>query len=281
MSNSSMIPVSVIIVTKNAAATLPDCLQALTGFSERLVVDSASADRTCQIATDHGAQLVSYFWNGKYPKKRQWCLETLALKHDWVLFIDADEIMTPKLEKEITALFTPNSPSAADPLIAGYFIPGRYVWNGQYLKYGLCNRKIALLHRRRMIFPEIDDLDCPGMGEIEGHYQPVPKSPDGKISALSASLHHHANHSPAAWLERHRRYAAWECCINRKNIWPDDPLPWRRRIKKFLRQSPLRPELVFIHSYFLKGGFLDGVAGFEFARSRWQYYQMIRFPEKV
>lgn len=262
-------PISVIIVTKDVGFELERCLKPLQGFDQILVVDSSKDAETKNIALKYHAEFYDYEWNGAYPKKRGWCLEHLPLKHDWVFFIDADEVLTPELLSDIKNEFqTP-------PNAAGYFMKGRYVWNGTTLKYGLKNNKIALFNRHKMHFPVIDDLDCPGMAEIEGHYQPVLKK-NGEIKSLESPLLHYAYHSKEEWLARHKRYAAWEICMNRKNAWPKDPVPWREHLKTHLRKNPLRPELAFIHCYILKLGFLDGTAGFNFAGSRWGYYRMIR-----
>lgn len=270
-----MIPASVIVVTKNAEAQLAACLDAAKDFAEVIVVDSYSTDLTCKIAVERGAQLVLYKWNGAYPKKRQWCLDTLYLKYDWVLFLDADEILTDALKKDIETALQSNITN-----MAGYFIKGRYVWSGIALKYGLCNAKIALFDRKKMHFPVINDLGCSGMGEIEGHYQPVLKVKGSKIGKFSSYLHHVANFEPKKWQERHQRYAAWEVCMTNKGAWPEDPVPWRQLLKQALRRNFFRPELAFLHSYVFKLGCLDGRVGWSLAVSRWHYYQMIRFPRK-
>ena len=163
------IPISVIVVIKNVGAELETCLSSLLQFDDILVVDSSEDREAKELCEEYSALYHTYQWKGTYPKKRGWCLQNLSLKHNWVFFVDADEVVTPELNKELAALFpTP-------PKEAGYFITGRYVWNGKLLSFGLKNRKIALFHKDRMHFPVIDDLDCPGMGEIEGHYQPVLK----------------------------------------------------------------------------------------------------------
>lgn len=261
-----------MIVTKNEADRIQECLYPLNVFDEVIVIDSGSTDDTATLASACGAQVVQFSWNGLYPKKRQWCLDTLTIKHDWVFFVDGDEIVTPSLIQEIRTLFEGNPPQEA-----GFFIAGQYVWNGTLLRFGLRNKKIALLNRHKMAFPVVDDLDLAGMGEIEGHYQPVLKPDDrsAKIRSLRYCLLHNANHSPAQWLARHQRYATWEIGMNKKQAWPDDPDLWRRILKKLLRYNRLKPGFAFLHSYILKAGFLDGTAGFDFAKSRWLYYKMI------
>lgn len=258
------IPVSVIIVTKNEAGRIGRCLSALRAFGEIIVVDSQSTDETQNLARRHGAQIVDFIWNGQYPKKRQWCLDHLDLKHDFVFFVDADEIVTPDLIAEIRAL---------DFTAAGYFVRGRYVFENRPLKFGLCNNKLALIDRRKMEFPVVNDLDIPGMGEIEGHYQPVLKfgREAEKIGQLKAPLLHYAYEDKAGWQARHMRYAAWEHGMNAHKAWPQDA----RLAKRVFKTLPFQAAAAFIHAYVLKLGFLDGSAGFKFARSRYWYYRMI------
>lgn len=267
--NAPKIPVSVLIVTRNEASRIERCIEALQGFDEIIVVDSGSTDGTAGLARTAGARVENFSWNGQYPKKRQWCLHNLSLRHDWVFFVDADEIVTPHLIKEIQSISFDR---------AGYFISGLYVIDGKIMRHGLRNNKIALLNRRRMEFPVINDLGLPGMGEIEGHYQPVLKPEFARtgIGYLRAPLLHHAHHDPAGWEERHRRYAAWERGMNARNAWPADPVPWRQALKKIFRASPARPLLAFLHCYVWKRGFLDGKPGWRFACSRASYYAMIK-----
>lgn len=264
------IPVSVIVTTKNEEPRIGRCLQALAPFGEVIVVDSDSADGTGAIAAAAGARVVSYCWDGRYPKKRQWCLEHLETLSPWVFFVDADEIVTEVLVTEIRQLFFV---SGRVENCAGFFVRGRYVWNGRILRHGMMNNKLCLIHRERMCFPIVDDLDIPGMGEIEGHYQPV-RAPgmDGyRIESVHEPLLHHAYEDEGRWSERHERYARWEAEMTRRGAWPRDPVPWRDAAKRFLRRSRLRGAVMFCYSYIFKLGFLDGAAGHSFARSRARY----------
>lgn len=265
------IPVTAIVVTKNEEASLSRCLSALRDFDEVVVVDSHSVDKTAAIARKWGAKLVEFAWDGRYPKKRQWCLDRLALRHDWVLFVDADEVVTGPLAREIALLFH------FGPECAGYFVEGRYVWQGKVLRHGLRNGKLALLDRRRIAFPRIDDLELSGMGEMEGHYQPVLKDAfcSDPIGKLSQPMLHYAAPDRESWDRRHERYAAWEAGMNAKGAWPEDPVVWRQTLKKIFRAMPLRPLAAFAHSYIFKRGFLDGREGLDFALARARYYRLI------
>lgn len=263
------IPISVIVATKNEASRIALTLNALQMFEDLWIVDSESVDETQSIAAQAGAQVVNYQWDGRYPKKRQWALENLPLKYERIFFVDADEVVTKELSAEIAAL---------DWRCAGYFIKGLYASGGRILRHGLQNNKLCLFDRRKIEFPAVDDLDLEGMGEIEGHYQPVLKFGfEGEgLGQLRAPMIHEALADRAAWEARHIRYARWEAGMNAKSAWPSDPKWWRQGLKVLFRAMPCRGAMAFVQSYIFALGFLDGRAGFEFARLRARYYRMIR-----
>ena len=101
VSLAEKLPVSVIIPVRNEAKNLPRCLQALKDVGEVYVIDSQSSDDTVEIARSHGAKVVQFHYRGGWPKKRQWAINTLPLTHDWILLLDADEVLTPELAEEI------------------------------------------------------------------------------------------------------------------------------------------------------------------------------------
>ncbi|PCJ98214.1 MAG: glycosyl transferase 2 family protein [Zetaproteobacteria bacterium] len=265
------IPISVLITTKNEESNIARCLDALKYFSQVIVIDSHSSDNTCDISRRFGVETILYKWNGQYPKKRQWCLETLNIQHDWVFFVDADEVVTPACVEEIRTLF--QEPRAE----AGFFVKGEYVLDGTVLRHGLKNNKLALIHRERLEFPVVDDLSIDGMGEIEGHYQPVLKSEYARadIGQICAPLLHYAYEDDKEWLERHERYAAWESEMTKRGIWPKDPILWRQMVKTWLRKSIFRSYAMFLYSYIVKLGFLDGKMGYRLALSRQRYCALI------
>lgn len=266
------IPISVLITTKNEEKNILRCLKSCEGFAESIVIDSHSEDKTVKIARDFGARTELYKWDGRYPKKRQWCLDNLTIAHDWVFWLDADEVLSTEIIDEIKRVFKNPPPES------GFFIRGQYVWKAQKLKFGMANNKIALFNCRKMEFPIIDDLDIEGMGEIEGHYQPVLKQghKNAQIGQIKASLLHYAYEDEAAWEARHKRYAHWEAEMTKHGTLPEDPVPWRETLKKAIRTSSLRPHIIFFYSFIWKKGFLDGKAGLDFAKSRYRYCRMIR-----
>lgn len=268
------IPVSVVVMTRNEAANLGPCLMALTRFAECFVVDSGSDDGTPDIARSCGAKLVRFTWNGRYPKKKQWCLDNLPLAHDWVLFVDADERPTVALVEEIAGLL------AGGPRHSAYWIDGRPVLRGRALRFGCWNRKLALLHRRQVRFPDQPDLDVAAMWEVEGHYQPL-------VAGTTGRLRHPMDHGdakpPSAWFDRHNRYSDWEAALRADGRMerlidgePGDGGFWRRRtLKRLFQRLPGRPLWAFLHAYVLRLGVLDGTAGLDHALGRAFYYWQV------
>lgn len=260
-----MINVSVLIATLNEAENLPRCLAALKDFDEIIVIDSGSTDGTREVAQSFGVRVEDFNWNGDYPKKRQWCLDNINIKHDFIFFVDGDEELTPELIDEIKAL---------DFKADGYFVKGQYIWDDAKLKHGLKNNKLILFNRHKIEFPVVDDLDIDGMGEMEGHYQPVLKN-TGHLSSLNAPMLHYAYEDQDAWESRHQRYAEWEAEMIRREAYPKDPDNIRQILKSLFRRLPFRGAFAFCHCYFINLGFLDGAAGYGFARSRMEYYRLV------
>ena len=111
MKNASMkAPISVIVPVKNEAENLRRCLPALAWADEVFVVDSQSSDETARVAAEHGASVVQFHFNGTYPKKKNWALDTLPFRNEWVLIVDADEVVVPELAGR-----SPGGPRAARP----------------------------------------------------------------------------------------------------------------------------------------------------------------------
>src|SRR6204780_3331291 len=122
------LPVSVIIPVRNEAKNLPRCLQALNPVGEIYVIDSQSSDETVEIARAHGAKVVQFHYQGGWPKKRQWAMNTLPFAYDWILLLDADEVLTPELSDEIRR-------ALKRPTLDGYFIRLQMYFLGRALRH--------------------------------------------------------------------------------------------------------------------------------------------------
>ena len=264
------IPVSVIIMTKNEEANMEACLSRLDRFEQVFVVDSNSTDATCEIAKAHGAEVVNFSWNGQYPKKKQWCLENLPFRHEWVLYVDADEHMYPELAEEIARLL-----AAGAPEHAGYFVRFDGFFMGKVLRHGHFNLKLVLMRRDKARFIDVEDLDVASMWEVEGHYQPVI---EGTVGKLRGRMLHRDFKSLYHYFERHNRYSDWEAKLRLRDALskPDEAqLPGRRTLKYIFDRIPAKGPALFVFNYFVRLGLLDGWAGFNYAISRSIYYWQI------
>jgi len=92
------LPLSLLVLTFNEAANIARCLDSVPFAAEKLVIDCGSTDATAQIAAAHGARVVQQPWLGFGPQRRA---ATALAKHPWILFLDADEWLSPKLALEL------------------------------------------------------------------------------------------------------------------------------------------------------------------------------------
>ena len=139
--SSALLPVTVIVAARNEGRNLPRCLESLRDVGEVYVIDSQSTDATVQIAQSYGAHVVQFHYQGGWPKKRQWAMESLPLAYDWISLVDADEALTPELASEIRR-------AIQDPAFDGYYIALRMFFLGRELRHsGASFYKLSLFRR--------------------------------------------------------------------------------------------------------------------------------------
>ena len=262
------IPISVVIFTRNEESNIRECIYSASEFSETVVIDSESSDRTVEITMELGARLVPFKWNGEYPKKRQWSLENVTYKNEFILFLDADERIPPALCDELRFFIARN----ADNFSAGS-ISIDYYFAGKRLKYGQRPKKIVLLRIGKAKFPQIDDLRASGMGELEGHYQPII---NGRTKTFSHRIVHNDNDPISSWMNRHVNYAEWEAHLLANPEVKRQVDRSKGGLVSFFHKLPFRPLVFFVYSYFFKFGFLDGKPGFDYAFAKSWYYWLSR-----
>ncbi|MBD8218524.1 glycosyltransferase family 2 protein [Microbacterium sp. CFBP 13617] len=266
---SSKIPVSVLVQTKNEELGIAACIQALHDFEEVIVVDSNSEDDTGKIATACGAKVVNFTWDGGYPKKKQWQLDHLQTACEWVLFIDADETPTAQLVAELRQLFSSN-PTGLDD--AAFDIDLDYVFAGRVLRHGHRVTKRCLVHKVRVHFPVVDDIGLPGMGELEGHYQP---EATGAVRRLRGRILHNDLDPVSTWFARHNKYSDWEAHL-RLRVEAKRSVRRARTVKgRVFDAVPLKPLVFFLYAFLARAGFMDGRAGFDYAAALAMYYWQI------
>jgi glycosyltransferase involved in cell wall biosynthesis len=261
---SDKVPLSVIVPVKNEAANLPRCLASIPWADEVVVVDSGSADGTQKIALESGARIEQFHYQGGYPKKKNWTLENLSLKHEWVFFLDADETLPPEAAAEIGKIV--GSPGGPD----GYWINRRFQFMGRWMNHAYYpNWNLRLFRRDKGRFEKIADSGA-GSGDVEVHEHVLV---DGATGRLRAEMAHYAFPSIESFVEKHNRYSNWEARVETGALLAgagaaiDHPrVALRRRLKLWSRGLPFRGWLRFLYVYVWQRGFLDGREGYYFAR---------------
>lgn len=276
------VDVAVIIAVRNEAANIAKCLRSLAPAREIYVVDSGSSDGTAEIARQAGAEVVAFEYAGGYPKKRQWAIETLPIKSDWLLMVDADEEIPEPLWREIeAAVAQPSGPVA-------YLIRKGFWFLGRRFRFGGFSFQAVLLFRKgKARFERLleDAADAGGM-DMEVHERVVV---DGPLGTLREPLIHDDFKGLAAYIDRHNRYSTWEARHRfhflQTGRWGDDSIrprlfgnpQERRRFLKFVAvRVPFEPLLWFLYHYVARGGFLEGYPGYVASRIRANYIADVR-----
>jgi len=262
----SKLPVTVLVQTKNEEVGIAACLSALTDFDEVIVVDSDSTDKTVEIAREHGVEVVNFTWNGRYPKKKQWQLDNVTTRHPWIFFVDADEVPSERLKSELRHHLR------ASEEVAAIDVDLDYVFAGRTLRHGHRVTKRCIVHRDRVQFPEMNDLEAPGMGELEGHYQPLAK---GTVVKARGRITHNDLDPVSSWFARHNRYSDWEAYLRRNNAVRQEIASKRTAKGRVFDAAPFKPAIFFVYAYIVRLGFLDGRAGFDYAVALSTYYWQI------
>ena len=278
-SHTGKLPVSVIIPVRNEAKNLPRCLAALRQAGEIIVVDSQSTDRTSEIAEAHGARVVQFHYQGGWPKKRQWAIDTLPLAHDWILLLDADEIFSPELEAEIRQAMENSE-------FNGYSISLRLWFLGRVLQHGDASfRKLSLFRRGKGRYEcRLKEQDN-SMADMEVHEHVVV---DGRVGQLKNPLMHQNVESLSHYIEKHDEYSNWEARVLLRGDQSTGELKpsffgtqaqRRRWLKLRLFSFPGSPALLFLYRYLIRLGFLDGIPGLIYCG--FQAVQMFHTKAKI
>ncbi|HZQ68401.1 MAG TPA: glycosyltransferase family 2 protein [Terriglobales bacterium] len=258
---AAKLPVSVIVPARNEARNLPRCLESLRDAGEIYVIDSNSSDQTREIARAYGATVVRFHYQGGWPKKRQWAMDTLPLAFDWVLLLDADEALTPELAAEISRAIRTSK-------FDGYYLELQMHFLGQQLRHCGANfYKLSLFRRGRGRYEcRLPDQDS-SMCDMEVHEHVVV---DGRTSKLKNPIIHHNVESLSRYIQKHDEYSNWESRVwsEAANSVVDLPpsllgtqAQRRRWLKKTFLRVPGASLFLFFYRYVLCLGFLDGVPG--------------------
>lgn len=236
---------SAIVITKNEAAKIGDCLDSLAFCDERIVVDSGSSDDTVALAKAKGARVVTHDWNGFGPQKN---FALSLAEGDWVLSLDADERVTPALAVQIKEAIAAGQ---AD----GYEMPRLSSFCGRPMRHSgwYPDYVLRLFRRGRARFS--DDL-------VHERVRC-----EGTVRRLSEPLIHHPVERLEDALSRMDRYST---------AGADMIVESGRRVT--FMTGILRGWWTFVRTYFLRLGFLDGREGFllAVANAEGTYYRYMK-----
>ncbi|WP_424494955.1 glycosyltransferase family 2 protein [Salinimicrobium sp. GXAS 041] len=243
---------SIIILTKNEEKDLPQCLKSLQWCDDIYVLDSGSKDNTISIAKSYGAQ-VSYNRFESFGKQRNYALDHLDLKYDWVLFLDADEVATPKFRFAIKKAILESADN-----IAGYYCCWKMILEERWLKYSdnFPKWQLRLVRKGRISFTDF------------GHGQKEDKIFGETDYIKEPYMHYSFSKGWKHWIERHNKYSSLEAYDRLYNspsfnkIFSRNSSQRNPALKSWLSRVPGWPLLRFVYTYFFNGGFLEGIPGF-------------------
>lgn len=268
---------SAIVLTKNEEANIRECLAALSFADEVLVVDSGSTDRTVTLAESLGARAIIHPMTD-FASQRNFAMA--QAKGDWVLFIDADERVTPELAEEIKAITQANPPNNLRGVTSGprnftsevrkagvefgsevgkaaYAIPRQTYFFGRRLRF--CDARSDAPVR---LFPKSG-----AHWEQPVHERVVTGLP---VRVLNSSMPHHSTRDLAHYTQKVRDYVPKELEVMRS-----------KGIRPGILKVVLMPLARFLQLYFFRLGILDGVAGLQYAilsayytfEKHWRYWK--------
>lgn len=263
--------ISALILTFNEEKILSKCLEALDFVDEIIVFDSFSFDNTISIAEKFNAKVIQRKFDN-YASQRNAGLDEVNPKSNWVLMIDADEIVTTELKDEIQETIGRN------PNKSMFRVRRKDFFNGKWLKYST---------GYPTWFPRLfKNGEVTVRREINEEYYT-----DGNIGNLNCHLEHYPfNKGINYWFEKHNLYSEMEAKkmmieinepLNFSMILSKDPLERRKFLKRLSYKLPFRPYIIFVIFFFLKRGFLDGYSGYVFCRMRKVYETMIDIKFKM
>jgi glycosyltransferase involved in cell wall biosynthesis len=266
-----MTSLTVVILTFNEELHIQRCIESVKDIAQQIVVvDSFSTDKTIDIVTSLGAEVVQHEFINQ-AQQFQWALDTYPIESTWVLRLDADEYLEPELVNEIK-----NRLSSLPNHVTGVELRLREYYMGRWIRFGgrhsLCILRLFRREKGVMVHSWMDE-------------RIVVK--DGQVIVFEHDFSNHNLHNTSWWIEKHNNYAtreAVEILTKRYNLLFEenntlsDSFFSKNRIKRFIKvwlynKLPLflGPLLYFFYRYFVRLGFLDGKEGaaYHFLQGFW------------
>jgi hypothetical protein len=264
---------SVLILTYNEASNIERCLDSLRECDDVVVLDSYSSDGTVECIQTHPVRLFQRKFD-TFAGQRNWAIDTVPFKHQWVLHLDADECMTPALHQELLAVASWDEKSA-------YLSANKLMFMGRWIRhasmYPYYQARFLRLGESRFV--------------QTGHGQTLDHAARGIGTLKEPYLHYNFSKGISEWLNRHNRYSSDEA---RRIV--SQHMPWgkavigvfrgathqdRQQARKRLADSlPAKPLWRFLYLYFVRMGFLDGGPGLHYCLLLATYDYLIALKSK-
>jgi glycosyltransferase involved in cell wall biosynthesis len=260
---------TIAIPIKNEQVNLINCLDSIgVDFAQRIVLlDSGSTDGTLPIAHDRGLDVMQFNWDGRFPKKRNWFLKRHTPQTKWILFLDADEYVTPQFKEELKRVL-PNTQHT------GFWLSYSVYFQGKKLKGGYPLDKLALFRVGSGEYERIDE-DAWSDLDMEVHEHPII---NGSVGFIHSKIDHQDFRGVSHWVSKHNQYSSWEAArFIRYASDPDVRTQWtcRQKIKYSFMRTPFLGIAYFFGSFFLMGGWRDGFIGLSYAILKMSYFTQI------
>jgi glycosyltransferase involved in cell wall biosynthesis len=227
--------ISAVILTKNEERVIARCLDSLKWADEIVVVDGLSTDRTTEIAHSYGAKVIEHKFEGDFGNERN--IGNDAATGDWILALDADEVMPGQTRKAVEEILGKGSPYDA------YNVPRLQYFLGK-----------AMLHGGR--YHSIINFFRKGHARFEGkvHHLVIV---NGKTGQLDKPIEHYPFNSISDFLQKHNRYTEYEA----REMYEKYGISKMKEVKYNLTIKPLK---LIYKSHFKKKGYKDGLVGLVF-----------------
>jgi len=240
-----LLPVSVVIITKNEETNIEDALKSVADAKEIIVVDSFSTDRTVEICKQFTGKVYQHEWQG-FALQKQTAVD--YAEGPWVLILDADERVTPELKKEMTE-------NIANTEYNGFYIPRENYFLGERIRHsGWWPDNTLRLFRKHK-------------GSLEPREVHEKVVVEGSTGYLKNPLKHYTYRSVSDFVERMERYSTLASREIMKNSG-----------RAGLGSLTLRPLATFIKMYVFRLGFLDGTHGLILA-VLYGYYTFLKYAK--
>ncbi len=264
-----MTDLTVIILTRNEECNLPNTIESVLHLAKRVVVvDSFSTDSTVEIAQKLGCDIFENKWTN-YATQFNWGLDNCDVNTGWVLRLDADEIVTPELAKELESILT----SLSDD-VDGIFVRRRMYFMGRWMKHGGVYPNLVLrIFRNRK-------------GRCEEKIMDEHIVVEGRTIEVPYDIIDDNNKPLNWWTNKHNWYSDRECyeILNLQRLKAEGTLLKPSMFGSFAEKKRWLKENIYLklplgyrawayyaYRYYCKLGFLDGPEGriFHFLQAYW------------